>query len=365
MMQGFNVQQKDEWLFYPQTLGWENYRVVSEGQTLKGGLAILATEQYWGGNRIPLGAIASVSVLPEYRGQGVAKTLLTEMLRELYTRKIPLSALYAATQYLYRQVGYEQGGNNCWWRVPIETIPSGDRTLPLTRVSLDADYFASLHSNWAKHHQGSLNRNEIFWKLRLCIPQETVFAYVVGNPGQPEGYIIFTQQDQQLAIRDWVGLTPAANQRLWTFLADHRSQINLISWRGAISDPRLILLPEQTAQVVELERWMLRIVDVQSAFKLRGYPPDLDTELHLAIQDSIIPENQGQFILRVKAGQGQIEQGGTGAMQLDIKALAALYTGLYSAWQLQQTGQLIATEPAIAIATQLFSSTEPWMSDKF
>lgn len=365
MMQGFNVQQKDEWLFYPQMLGWDNYRIVCQGNQIQGGLAILETEQYWGGKALLMGAIASVSVLPEYRGQGVAKTLLTQMLKELHTRQIPLSTLYAATQYLYRQVGYEQGGTHCLWKAPINKIATGKRALPITRTSLDSGHFCALHSDWAKHHNGNLQRNSIFWNVLLHPPKQTVFAYLIGHPEHPEGYIIFTQNSGQLLIKDWLSLTPQATQQLWTFIGNHNSQLETVFWRDSSLDPRIMLLPEQTAEIEELERWMLRIVDVQAALTLRGYPAYLATELHLEIQDPIITENNGRFVLRVDQGQGRVEQGGTGEMQLEIKGLAALYSGLYSPVQLQRIGYLSASDTAIAIATQIFTYSEPWMSDKF
>jgi predicted acetyltransferase len=52
-------------------------------------------------------------------------------------------------------------------------------------------------------------------------------------------------------------------------------------------------------------------------------------------------------------------------LQLDVRTLAPLYTGLFTAQELQQMGQIKATDRAITVATQLFTGSQPWMSDKF
>lgn len=160
-------------------------------------------------------------------------------------------------------------------------------------------------------------------------------------------------------------LTEAAGRRLWTFLADHRSQIEKIQWRSSIVDTLSLLLPEQTAEISVSERWMLRVVDVVKALEKRGYPTQVEAILNLEVRDDLIAENNGQFVLTVSQGRGEVTKGGTGDLQCDIRGLAPLYTGLFTARQLQQIGQIKATHEALAIATQLFSGSQPWMSDKF
>jgi predicted acetyltransferase len=198
---------------------------------------------------------------------------------------------------------------------------------------------------------------------------ELVYAYLIGSEAQPEGYIIFTQRQEDnsslMVIRDWVVLTAAAGRRFWTFLADHRSQIKKAAWRSSIVDPLTLLLPEQTAKIRNSERWMLRIIDVSKALEGRGYPLLVETELHLEVRDDLLPENNGKFVLRVSNGRGEVIKGGKGELQLDVRSLAPLYTGLFTPHQLQLAGQLEATETALWAATLLFAGQDPWMADFF
>ena len=54
--------------------------------------------------------VAGVAVPPEARSRGAARELMRRCVVELRERGIPLSALYPATQWLYRGAGYEQAG---------------------------------------------------------------------------------------------------------------------------------------------------------------------------------------------------------------------------------------------------------------
>jgi predicted acetyltransferase len=149
------------------------------------------------------------------------------------------------------------------------------------------------------------------------------------------------------------------------FITDHRSLADKVIWRSSALDPFLLLLPEQTPHLRSLKRWLLRVVDLPKALEKRGYPAGVEAELHLDVRDDLLLENNGQFVLSVSGGRGEVTRGGRGELQLNIRALAPLYTGLFTPDQLQLTGQIEATDSALSVATQLFSGSEPWMSDRF
>lgn len=359
------------WEAYAKLIGRENFRIIRQADQIAGGLAILSVGQWYNSEIVPTAVIASVGIAPEYRGSGTAAALLSNTLKELYTNGVALSVLYAATQRLYRKVGYEQAGNFCRWEIDADRIQISDRTLPIHPINLsNIEVLYKFYQQNAQVTNGHLERNQCLWQLLIEPPKEQeMYAYWIGSQVQPEGYMIFFQHREfnqfTIVIKDWMVLTEAAGRRLWTLLSDHRSQIEKIQWRSSIIDPLSLLLPEQTAKISDSERWMLRVVDVVKALSKRGYPQQMKVQLNLDIYDDLIEENNGQFILKVASGRGEVTKGGTGDLQCHIRALAPLYTGLFTAFQLQQMGQIKATHEALAIATQLFSGSQPWMSDKF
>ncbi|MFB2894944.1 enhanced intracellular survival protein Eis [Aerosakkonemataceae cyanobacterium BLCC-F50] len=354
---------------YFDRLGRENFRVVTEGGRIVGGLGIYQMGQWFGGKSVAMAGLAAVGVPPEQRGTGVAFELLSGTLRELYEREVPISALYPATQRLYRKVGYEQGGNACIYEIPTKSIGLSDRTLPIQPVTpINYTIFSDIYSQSAIKINGNLDRNPAIWEgIIQPREQEIIYAYLVGTQSQPEGYIIFHQKakESQLIILDWVALTTSAAKRLWTFVADHRSQIETAMWRGSVVHPLLLFLPEQTAKVRNSSMWMLRIIDVAKALSKRGYPVGVEAELHLMVQDDLLSDNNGNFILRVSGGSGEVTRGGKGELVLNIRGLSPLYTGLYTPRQLQFSGFLEASDRVLATATEIFALSVPWMADFF
>jgi predicted acetyltransferase len=362
-----------EWSVYLNRIGVENFRVLRQGGQVAGGLAVIEMGQWFGGCSVPMAGVAAVGIPPEYRGMGAAVELLSLTLKEIQAKQVPISVLYPATQYLYRQVGYEQGGTAGGFEMRLDglrlSVNREIRAIPMHSVTpIRHEFFHDIYRQWAVQNNGNLDRNSAIWQS-IIQPreQETIYAYLVGSQNQPQGYIIFKQdaKESEIVILDWVALSAAAAQRLWMFLADHRSQIQKVFWRGAALNPFLLLLPEQTTKVRYLDRWMLRIIDVPKALEIRGYPVGVETELHLAIIDELLPENNGNFILSVSGGRGEVTRRGKGELHLNIRGLAPLYTGLYTPSQLQVSGYLEATDNAVLAATQIFAGAEPWMPDFF
>ncbi len=363
---GFSISS---WAYYSNLLGLENYRVLRQRRQVVGGLGIYRMGQWFGGESIPIGGIAAVGVAPEHRGTGVAAELMRQTLRQLRADGTPLSTLYAATQRLYRKVGYEQAGSACRFSLPTQSLVPAQR-LPIWPLNLaDHKPFDKLYRQRAEKTNGNLDRNQAIWQRLLQPLEQVVYAYGIGPEDQPEGYVVFDQKPgatgYSLQVRDLVILTPRAGRALWTFFADHRSLASEVVWKGPTGEPLLALLSEQTYQVVELERWLIRIVDLPKALILRGYPTGLETELHLQVEDDLLPENTGRFVLAVSRGRGEVRPGGRGELRLNIQGLGPLYTGLFTPYQLQAIAELEATPAALATAAQIFAGPEPWMPDFF
>ncbi|MGL5806144.1 MAG: GNAT family N-acetyltransferase [Xenococcaceae cyanobacterium] len=356
---------------YLDLIGGENFRVIRRSQKTIGGLAIYHMGQWFGSQSVPMAGIAAVAIAPEYRGSGAAFELLKQTLLELQSSGIPISTLYPATQVLYRKLGYEQGGSRCAWELPTESISLQDRDLEMRSVN-PSEYkiFKQIYRQQAQYYNGNLDRDRAIWEQIIESSHEkTIYAYLIGSESKPEGYIIYTQtrigEDFYIKIYDWAALTTSATKRLWTFLADHRSQITKIQWHGSTVDEKTLLLTEQTAKILRQEYWMLRIVDVVGALSKRGYPKNLEIELHLEVRDNLLTTNNGNFCLKVANGCGEVTPGGKGEFKLDIKGLASLYTGFYTPQQLKFIGYLDATEKDLEIAQILFSGSMPWMPDFF
>ncbi|MEM8679108.1 MAG: GNAT family N-acetyltransferase [Planctomycetota bacterium] len=368
---------------WPQIVDWierQNLRVLVDGETVLGGLAVYDMGQWFGGRRLPMAGYALVATDATRRGQGVAATMMGKSLCELATR-FPIAALYASTQVLYRKVGFEQAGSANRYAAPLPSIgpmrQGPMRQGELARVDPDDhELFRGLHQQFAVNNNGCLDRTAGMWaRLTRGLPHPCQ-AYLHRDNGVSTGYLLFDERPTQspawprhskqseLYVRDLVALTPSAYTSLLGLLAGHRSLTDVFSWGGPQADPWLLRCAENQALVVKQERWMLRILDVGEALRMRGYASG-DGELHLRITDELIERNNAAYVLSVEDGVGVVRAGGQETVQLDIGALASLFSGYASAETLASLGRCRGDAAAIATASRLFRGDEPWMIDHF
>jgi predicted acetyltransferase len=294
-------------------------------------------------------------------------------LTELRDKGFPLSVLYAATQPVYRRVGFETAGYHTRFDLPLHAIDGFDRTLTLQPVTLDdLTALEAIYTVRARQSSGHLLRSPFIWQ-RLFRPTpdgEPVFAYMVMNGATPEGYVVFEHRPGgakgfDLQIRDMVTLSQGAVRRIWTLLADHRSRSGKVSWIGAPNEPGLHLLAENGATVAGWQQWMLRLLDVAAALSGRKYPPNLRMTVHLEVMDPAMGWNDGRFHMQVAKGTAKVDPGGDGKVRITVNALAALYSGYLSPWDLKRLGTIDGPDDSLALLAQAFAGPIPWMPDFF
>ncbi|UCD74496.1 MAG: GNAT family N-acetyltransferase [Phycisphaerales bacterium] len=356
---------------YGKLVGRENFRLITAGEKLVGGLAIVHMGQFFGGRSVPTYGIAAVGIAAQVRGRGAATELMRQTIREAYERGCPLSTLYPATQPVYRYAGYEQAG--CLYEItlPLDTVNMRNRSLNVRPIEEgDVETIKRVYTESVQHCNGPLDRGHYIWS-RVFKPREgQADGFLVERDSRCEGYLYYIRREggrifYNLKCTDLVALTPEAGRRLLTFLADHRSLAEEAVIFRSPADPMWALLAEQTCRVKLEMQWMIRINDVVKALEGRGYPTGLNSEIHLEVADDLNEANHGRFVLRIADGEGKVERGGEGRLQIDIRGLAALYSGYRSPQQLSTAGLLKAEPADMVAAAGAFAGTGPWMAEQF
>ena len=359
---------------YAQIAGAENFRIMWRDHELVGGLAVLPMGQFFGGKSVPMTGIAVVGVQAEFRGSGLATRLMDLTVQELHAQGIALSTLYPATVPLYRRAGYELAGSKFEVRLPLRMLELSEREYAIRKISTD-DHPAlkAAYRARAEIAPGFLDRSEFIWKRVQAPRGEAAHGYAALNPStrEIEGYLYYTLKESPdaaylLSLTDFTAVSRKAALRLLTFLCEHQSMADVAIWQGGAIDPVLQVLPERHAKVRLTDHWMLRIVDVGAALSRRGYPAGLKAELHLDVQDDLIVANNGRYVLEVDDGKANVCTGGNGDLKIDIRGLAALYSGFMSASQLRVCGLVEASNAAaIHHADAAFGGVAPSLCDGF
>lgn len=353
------------------SLGSHLVRVLRDAGEPVASLALVPMGQWFRGHSVPMTGISSVAVRPDRWRTGCATRLMRATLEELGRAGVALSSLNPASLHLYRSFGYESAGTRHLARVPARAIGVRSNELAVRRIrAADHPAVERLHSDFARRFAGHLDRHAYIWSRVRAAWTPGAEGYLVHDGDAIEGYVYYSPATKPRGRYDLYGsdlafITPRAGRRLLAFLGDHAGTGEDVWWPAHPTHPALALLPEQTYTLEPRGEWMLRVVDVPSALAARGYPDGIDAELHLAVSDDNLPANNASWVLRVAKGRGEMARGGTGSLSLDVRALAALFSGYRTPAQLQLSTNLVGTERDLELATTLFAGPAPWMPDGF
>jgi predicted acetyltransferase len=351
----------------------ENLRLGRIDGRLVGGLAVIPMGQWFGGRSVPLLGLAGVAVAASARGSGVAFSMVSQTLREARERGLALSALFPSTQALYRKLGYEVAGTYCGVELRLGECPRFRSELELADAQpADQPEIERLYATVAGERPGYLDRGPYIWGRVREYGGAPARGVVVRSATGLEGYAFLghgpasPEQQHSLRLTDFVSVSARATRRLLDFLACHRSVAQAARWFGGAADQRVLLLPDKIYKVTVDAYWMSRIIDVARALELRGYPEGLECELELTVEDELLAENTGSYRLSISGGRASVARvARTAGARLDVRALAALYTGFLPPRELARAGVLEADERTLSTLASIFAGAAPAVSDFF
>ncbi|MGE5672952.1 MAG: enhanced intracellular survival protein Eis [Mycobacterium leprae] len=313
------------------------------------------------GVRIPVGGIAGVASVPENRRGGYVGELLRRSIAEMKEQGIPLSALYPFKQSFYRQFGWDVA---CAWlrhEIPIELLAPYRRNAGVVKRympgHMEWQRLAAIYDHWAPGHRGSMVRpDEWHWSCWVdsIYPKSQMHTalWAPSAGGEPEGYVAYrfdkVGNQDALIIRELVALTQAAEVGLWGYIANHDSQVKLVTTRTQRDYPLWHLL-EHTYDVKSTlsSGWQLRLVDLKQAFEVRRWPADLRGSLTITVTDEQAAWNHGTWRFTFEAGHASLERVTVAASDLstNVQTLAQLYAGFVKPVAAVSTGRLSAANP--------------------
>ncbi len=360
----------------------ENFRAVRQKRRIVAGLGLVRAGQWFGGVSVPMVGITAVGVAPDVRGSGIGTAMLRHVLHELHAEGVALSALYPATTTFYRQVGYERAGQRIGYDLRLDAIDLRQQAVDgidlVTVDTVEPQQFAAfqqVYTEQAHRGAGLLDRPQWMWRRRIE-PQQSkgyLLRYLVMRNAQAEGYLVIRQHgsNHPLEVLDMCLLTPPAARRVLALLARYRSVTERFTWYGGPHDPLAYLFGEPMIaarpylHIHSALIWLLRMVHVPAALRTRGYPPAVQAELHLDVQDELLPANSGPLVLRVHDGHAAVEPGGKGRIRLGVRELAAIYSGFLSPFELRAIGNISGPDTDLALLGAVFAGARPYIVDMF
>lgn len=344
-----------------------------DGDDLVAKAKIRPYEQYFGGRAVPMGGIASVAVAPESRGTGAAQHLLTHTLGVMREDGHAVSALYPSAVGLYRSLGWELAG--VWTRCTVRTIDlarvRGGEDVTFRRCSpADIPAVEAIYTSFAGERSGMLTRTGPAFPdgAKDILDFDGVPLAIRG--GEVVGYASFARgrgymTEARIDTWDVIGVDADATAALLRHLSTWSAVAPHTTLRWVSDDVASLVAMDSLPAPSEQRRWMLRIIDAPAAIDARGFRSSVSARVELELRDERAEWNSGRFVLEVADGRGTLSPGGSGSVQCDIRALAALYACAYSASTLLRTPNLSASPREIDALDACFAGQPSVMWDYF
>ena len=358
---------------WPDDSTAERQFVAEEGDRLSGFLRVRSFGQFFGGNVVPMGGIASVAVDPYARGKGVASGLLDAALAAMREDGQPVSALFTGVPQLYRGRGWERAGVVEWAEMPIDTLRWVKKAReevslgPLDKSALDDVHACYLSA--AAETDGMLDRSGPAFGLDKLLERD---LFTLARSGtELRGYLDAERRsDGVLDVGSLIARDHDTAAELLRSLGSWAGQLSTVRFR--LADPELLalVLPDMPGRV-SVEPWYLRVVDFPVAVAARGWPAARfladGTSAEIEILDEHAPWHAGRHRLVVRDGSVHCEAGGTGTpVRLQARALGPWFSGSASTSTLRRAG-LLDGDPAPAAVLDALTATHttPHMLDTY
>ena len=354
----------------------QDFRVAFDGNRAVATAAEFRFLQWFAGRSIPMSGVFGVATLPEYRGDGVMREVVSSLMREAHDRGTPITALYPAVLGPYRSLGYEIAGTFNEHRLRIDAIPSGIGDASAVREYTPED-LPAVRACWSRamrHANGTMEPDgDGWWVHRTFNPQmdPTLRAVVVPSAEGDgiEAFASFTRTPATGALHVAFGLeceplaavTERGLRSLLAYFRGHRGLGQWVQWVGAPNDATAMLIPEHGVLQEWRYPWMLRLLHVDEALRGRGWPAGARAEVVFAVDDPMFPANAGPWRLSVAGGEAEVTRAdGEGPKPLAIGTLSAMFSGYLRPHDGVRVGLMDGDDPAVESFTTLFAGPDPW-----
>jgi predicted acetyltransferase len=356
----------------------EELRVLEDDGAVIGLLLARFHRIFWGGRPVPASQISGLSIGVQHRGRGAAGELLRGYLAEAHDRGAGIATLFPATVPLYRRAGYEYAGTWTLYQAAARNLPldwpEGYHAAPGS-----AEDPAPLHERYmrvAPPRAGNVERDTDWWMHNLLADrgQGPPQVFLIDGPEGPDGWAILKLSEQvtsqavtaSVQVIDWGAATEEGWRSLLVLVAGFASLDAIVNWKGPEPEPLSLLLREQDVHQVRQQRWMLRVVNVPTAFSARGYPSRLRGGLTVRVHDEVCPWVDGTWSIEVEQGEGKASRVADepAAASTTAGGLAAIFAGYIDPGDLATLGLVHGlTAKDIEFLEAMHAGPRPWSPD--
>lgn len=271
--------------------------------------------------------IASVAVMPHARNSGIGALMMRHAVREYAANGFQLAALYAFSERFYGKFGYAVAGFKYSIKVDMGRFPKFKQTLPVTvRRPNEVELIKPTYEQFAHRRSGMNLRPQRHWD-RIIQPDSNKVIYTVGDP--IEAYAV-VQHDatfwNEQPISELVWTTRAGYESILAVIAGIGINKTHVSWSEPSDSPYRAMFWDRGAEVNPNSGHLCwRVLNVPQA--LAGLKPSHSGSFSLMVQDEILPENNGPWLVEFSESGVKVSRTDHAELIFDIRQFSQAFMG--------------------------------------
>lgn len=334
--------------FWDQTYGWV------DGEKLVSTYTCLDIEVQIRTETFKANYIDGVATLPHYRNQGLVNKMFLNNIDYCRENHIHVIFLDPFKHSYYRRSGFEVAMESNKIEMDFNFL-SRDFQCPNYKIQMDylndnpplqKDYKEINEWLWVNSSYSEM-RQPVCYEETKYQHKDVVVAIVYDEDNQPQGYIIYTEQDETLTIKDFRYKNLYGFYALKKHILSYKDQVGALIFTKVPSDFPVSLLVDdywknsKNVKITKNLSRMMRIVNAEAVLSdvINTYP---ERQICIEIYDDLISENQGKYIITPEGivNKLKINDKIEADAKISIIDLVPLVTGRKSATELYFEGKL-------------------------
>lgn len=381
---GGSYDSRDEWAQIGSIEGW--YPPSSTmAAFVDGRIASTLGAHPWNvrvnGRSVPTACVTTVGTMPEFRRQGYQRRVMTRSLE--WHREVgqPIAMLWASFGAIYQRYGYGLSSAHTAYTFDPRFVALRDPdppsqagyTVRLVDAETHRPLVERLYEAYIAPRTLAIERRgphwDVYWHWEVARKKDRrkYVAIAYDSEGEPQGFFIYSTMedmgapfqpgpDQSMEVNQFIPLTLEAHRAMWNYIRSH-DLVRQVKFGFVPEDdpmPDMLLEPRELQRRTGDAMW-LRIVDVPAALEARGYEPDAEGSLMIAVRDDLCPWNDGTYRVSIEGGSARVQPAsGAADLTMPVAALSPLYSGFRGATNLARAGRIEGDTDALRRADALF-----------
>ncbi len=347
------------------------------------GTATLFPAKMWlSGVPLNIGAVAAITVLPEFQRNGVATKLMESAIYRASDEGQAISLLYPFSHKYYRKFGYGTVSDLHAYRIDKNNIAINEKS-PKVRpfTAADLPILRVQYKGQLTWRNGWFTRSNEWWD-KLIVEWSNIMVY--DDDDRPSGYYAYKIKEDEagkpvLHITEIFYADAAAFRGLLSHLAQ-QNEAEIIEYLAPADTPLRHCLHQPIATDAKNRGWvfndlchvtpgpMARIINLAKALTSRFYTRGMSGERIIKITDPLIPANEEIISFRLVDGRAETHPAPAEKphIETDIVTLTQILCDYMKAMDAYRLGRFKTNEDTcswfdkIIVDTPLFIQAGDW-----